>query len=95
MEGNAAAFAAAAQSDTIEVVDWGYCGDSSVEWGITPDGILVLLGYGTMPDYVGAQFAPWNDYKDYIYAAVVSGEVRKDNVLLSLETFFIEIVSCV
>ena len=66
---------AAAQSDTIEVVDWGYCGNSNVEWGITSDGILILAGDGNMPDYPTSN-TPWSKYKSYIYAIVVDGSVK-------------------
>ena len=66
---------AAAQSDTIEVVDRGYCGYSNVEWGLTPDGILLIIGSGKMP-YIGWANAPWYKYRNDIYAVAVAGTVK-------------------
>ena len=77
VEGNAAAFSAAAQSDTIEVVDWGYCGNSEVMWGITSEGILLIVS-----DTQGATWsmksynAPWAVYEEYIWAIMVQGTVK-------------------
>ena len=70
----------AMQAEQIEVIDYGKCRETNVEWILTTDGILILVGEGTMPDYraisSGGSNAPWDKYHEYIYGVVVAGTVN-------------------
>lgn len=46
-------------------VDSGQCGDN-LNWALSSDGTLIISGTGNMDDYVPANLAPWEQYKDDI-----------------------------
>lgn len=66
-----------ASNNENEVIDAGYCGNSNVIWRLTKDGVLVITGSGTMPDYEQDWYsAPWYEYNSSIHTVRVSGTVK-------------------
>ena len=63
---------ALADDEDVVMIGEGFCGED-VQWGLSEDGILVILGYNAMDDYAasGTRAAPWAKYRDQIVLVLV------------------------